>query len=179
MPPEGKSPCPKGVGEPPNGQNPNSSPRLSAIQIPYAPDSSFLSVPSISATSGKSSKKQKHGKRKTTQKQVSFSLAPDQAISVVKNRVPSITHDSPFYHTFRVLWDSGARGSKTLRAFNVKVDVWQQRQVAKGSTSLEKFWSINTPKTHMKGHTSLSIESFGTDSRLHYGNGLYSYHVSR
>lgn len=174
--PEGKSPCPKGVGEPPNGQNPNSSPRLSAIQIPYVPDSSFLSVPSISATSESLPKKQKHGKRNTTQKQVPFSLAPDQAISVVKIRVPSITHDSPFYHTLRVLWDPGARGSKTL---NVRVDVWQQRQVAKGSASLEKFWSINTPKTHMKGHASLSIESFGTDSRLHYGNGLYSYHVSR
>lgn len=35
----------------------------------------------------------------------------------------------------------------------------QQRQVAKGSTSLEMLWSVNTPKTHMMGHISLSIKA--------------------
>lgn len=63
--------------------------------------------------------------------------------------------------TIKAMDDELPAFGKTLRAFNVRVDVWQQRQVAKGSTSLEKFWSINIPKTHMTGHASLSIESFG------------------
>lgn len=50
---------------------------------------------------------------------------------------------------------------KTLRAFKVRADIWQQQQITKGMTSLEKFWSINTPKTRKTGHASLSIESFG------------------
>nr|KIR86505.1 hypothetical protein I308_03453 [Cryptococcus tetragattii IND107] len=50
---------------------------------------------------------------------------------------------------------------KTLQAFKVRADIWQQQQITKGMTSLEKLWSINTPKTHMMGHTSLCIQSFG------------------
>lgn len=63
--------------------------------------------------------------------------------------------------TIKAMDDELSVFGKTLRAFKVRADVWQQRQVAKGSTSLEKLWSINTPKTHMMGHTSLSIKSFG------------------
>lgn len=107
MPPEGKSPCLKGVGEPPNRQHPDSSPRLSAIQIPHVPNSSVPSVP----LSAKPSKQQKHNKIQTKQKQVSFSLEPEQAISIIEIPLPSPTHHSPVYHTLRVLWDSGAHSS--------------------------------------------------------------------
>ncbi|OWZ25829.1 hypothetical protein C370_07304 [Cryptococcus neoformans A1-35-8] len=63
--------------------------------------------------------------------------------------------------TVKAMDDELSAFGKTLRAFKAKADIWQKRQVAKGSTSLEKLWSITTPKTHMMGHTSLSIKAFG------------------
>ncbi|OWZ59469.1 hypothetical protein C356_00984 [Cryptococcus neoformans c45] len=50
---------------------------------------------------------------------------------------------------------------RTLRAFKAKGDTWQAQQVAKGSTSLDKPWSIQTPKTHTMGHTLSSVQVFG------------------
>lgn len=49
---------------------------------------------------------------------------------------------------------------RTLRAFKAKGDTWQAQQVANGSTSLDKPWSIQTPKTHTMGHTLSSVQVF-------------------
>lgn len=56
-------------------------------------------------------KTRKTWQKQIMQKQVSFSLESEQAISFITIPVPNPTHNSPAYHTLRVPWDAGAGGS--------------------------------------------------------------------
>ena len=103
-----------GIGDLSNGQFPTISPRLSAINIPQVSSSSTSSVSKNLVASAKIQQTQKQNQTSKTsklQKQVSFSLEPDQAISVITIPIPTFNQQAPTSQTLRVLWDSGAKGS--------------------------------------------------------------------